>query len=385
MLFRYFAIPAVALMLCATSSANAATTNYEGDATSIGNTITQIAPKGKMNPRRTRVGTIIQMPIPHDTFASNSSQKTALKKLEDAQGIARGTSYEDSSDGTGAWILCDGRMLSRDKYPALYKAIGTKYGGYGSYFSVPNYHAKGDFLRGYKKDVSGELGKSQGVLAKSPYSITFQSMTKNTKVKGSAKVVKTYAAEKIKLEQYGTGSKVLSLGTKKNKKYYYGSSFQYTYKNEHEKLSGDQVRPVNYAVSYYICARGNDANYSSNSNLYTDVATPTGSRDVQVLLSQLSAIEQELNAANDYLAQAIALQKTAREGKNTDFHDGNRDPNATHMPKDMAKWMDERGLAYDKTGGDLFNNAKEWDIAINSLRTYRDKKQGEYDKTVAKI
>lgn len=51
------------------------------------------------------------------------------------------------------WMLCDGRSLTREMYPALFNAIGTAHGGDGTNFNLPDY--RGRFLRG----VDGGAGR----------------------------------------------------------------------------------------------------------------------------------------------------------------------------------------------------------------------------------
>ena len=38
----------------------------------------------------------------------------------------------------GDWLPCDGRMLKRAEYPALFAAIGVTYGGGADTFAVPS-------------------------------------------------------------------------------------------------------------------------------------------------------------------------------------------------------------------------------------------------------
>ena len=40
------------------------------------------------------------------------------------------------------WLRCEGQSLSTTTYSALYKVIGTTYGGYGSYFYLPNFKGR---------------------------------------------------------------------------------------------------------------------------------------------------------------------------------------------------------------------------------------------------
>lgn len=44
------------------------------------------------------------------------------------------------------WLPCDGRTLAIAAYPQLYAALGTRYGGSGEHFNIPDY--RGLFLRG---------------------------------------------------------------------------------------------------------------------------------------------------------------------------------------------------------------------------------------------
>jgi hypothetical protein len=58
------------------------------------------------------------------------------------------------------YLLCDGRALDIIIYPALFKAIGTIYGGDGTYkFKLPDF--RGIFLRGTGGDAA-PLGQRQG-------------------------------------------------------------------------------------------------------------------------------------------------------------------------------------------------------------------------------
>lgn len=50
------------------------------------------------------------------------------------------------------WLLCDGKGYDRTTYSQLYGVIGTKFGGSGSNFNVPDY--RGFFLRGAGQNYS---------------------------------------------------------------------------------------------------------------------------------------------------------------------------------------------------------------------------------------
>ena len=59
-----------------------------------------------------------------------------------------GESGDYSTDPVEAWgwMFCDGRTLSRDRYPELFQVLGYRYGGSDSDFRIPDY--RGYFLRG---------------------------------------------------------------------------------------------------------------------------------------------------------------------------------------------------------------------------------------------
>lgn len=49
-------------------------------------------------------------------------------------------------DASGNWHLCDGVLLSKAAYPALFAAIGNANGGDDNSFQIPN--LQGRFIRG---------------------------------------------------------------------------------------------------------------------------------------------------------------------------------------------------------------------------------------------
>jgi microcystin-dependent protein len=61
------------------------------------------------------------------------------------------------------WLLCDGRKVKVAEYPALFAALGHRYGGSGGRFNLPDY--QGTFLRGVGKDdasVDNRKGPKHG-------------------------------------------------------------------------------------------------------------------------------------------------------------------------------------------------------------------------------
>ena len=291
-----------------------------------------IAIPTKLNMRTPRVGTIIQYPMADIPSAEKNG-----------------------------WMLCDGKTLNRydDRYKNLFNVIGYTYGGSGSYFSLPNLMNQGQFLRGYKAGMSGKMGETQAVMAHSPYTAEFWTMTKNTgNYSGSVEKVQTKSTHRIKVEQFSG----IQLIFNDNETTQYGKRVKMVYNNKDKSSSGDEVRPVNYAVSYWIMTEGND--FEELEELAKDLDT------------NYDEVQDKLTERNDcytYLLQAKQLKEACQAG--TGLEQGENSGNsayATSMPKDMANWMSTRGLKYDTTGNDLYNNAKEWDIAINSLQSYYD-------------
>lgn len=322
--------------------------------------------KAKLNMRRPRVGTIIQMPV---------------AKMRD-----------EESNG---WMLCDGRSLNRydDRYKNLFNVLGYTYGGSGSLFNLPNLMNQGQFLRGYKAGVSGSMGKTQATMARSPYTAEFWTMTKNSNnYGGSIKRESTKSTHQIKLQQYsGLGAILHS-----NEKTSYGKRAVVTYNNKNANSgSGDAVRPTNYAVSYWIMTEGDNVNQtapvnggSENTGLaeaYADLQAMKKMLNqyydeleklAEELTSNSDTVQEVLQEAADaqtLLDEAKRLKQACLDGEGLNQGDNNgNSASSTSMSKEMANWMDSRGLAYDKTGGDLINNSREWDVAIKSLEDYRD-------------
>lgn len=63
---------------------------------------------------------------------------------------------------TWGWMHCDGRELAISEYPQLYAALGTRYGGGGDRFKIPDY--RGVFLRG----VDGGSGRDPDLAQRQP-------------------------------------------------------------------------------------------------------------------------------------------------------------------------------------------------------------------------
>ena len=330
-----------------------------------------------INTRRPRVGTIIQMPV--------------------------GAMLEDESNG---WLLCDGRVLNKDdeKYKNLFKVIGYTYGGTGSLFSIPDLMHNGDFLRGYKSGTSAKLGTRQKMMAHSPYTVNFWTMTQNTNAYGgSVKKTQTKTTHQIKVEQYS------GLGTlfHDNETTSWGKRMRMTYNNTDtsDNGTGDDVRPTNYAVSYWIMAEGslvNDSTPGDDGSEDTTLADAIAQLNaMQALLNQYyeelnnilndakNSDEEYQNRYNEYsdcqylIDQAKALAQAAKEGKGLEQgeYSGNGS-GTTSMPQSMADWMKARGLKYDTAGNDLYNSYTEWQTAIKSLENYQKEVGSGVDQNI---
>ena len=86
----------------------------------------------------------------------------AIFALPDTQGT--GTGFQSNGIPTG-YLECNGQLLSRTTYAALYEVIGTRYGNTDqNNFRVPD--LRGEFIRGWDNtkgvDAGREIGSSQG-------------------------------------------------------------------------------------------------------------------------------------------------------------------------------------------------------------------------------
>jgi len=76
-------------------------------------------------------------------------------------------------------------------------------------------------------------------------------------------------------------------------------------------------------------------------------------------MEKISRIQEDQRAVSAFLNEARLLRTEA-----------NNLGESTEMPADMADYMSENSLYYDKTGGDLLLTSDEWDQAINSLENH---------------
>ena len=113
----------------------------------------------------------------------------AIFALPDTQGT--GTGFQSNGIPTG-YLECNGQLLSRSTYSALFNVIGTKYGSTdGNNFRVPD--LRGEFIRGVNTSSSGAdanraIGSSQGGQnASHNHSISLSGTTSNKSLTGSVR------------------------------------------------------------------------------------------------------------------------------------------------------------------------------------------------------
>lgn len=93
---------------------------------------------------------------------SNAQLLLAIKALIAAAVPAGAVAHFARSAAPSGWLECDGALVSRSAYPALFAAIGTTYGpGDGSTtFALPD--ARGEFLRGWDHGRGVDAGRVLG-------------------------------------------------------------------------------------------------------------------------------------------------------------------------------------------------------------------------------
>ena len=95
-------------------------------------------------------------------------------------------------------------------------------------------------------------------------------------------------------------------------------------------------------------------------------------QDEQKLVSQLlnEARQAKADAKNGNSSDITTTYYTYdKDGKVTGSYTETapKGKNYNPMSNEMVKYMDERGLAYDKTGDDHMHTEEEWDVAITAL------------------
>ena len=147
-----------------------------------------------------------------------------------------------STDHNG-WLLCDGRLCISSSYPELYNIIGTRFGGNGSNFYLPDY--RGKFLRGMGGDSANNIATTQQ--ESFPFINHRHYIASNTAPSGSGTYVtvisNSHSGNYDYSMQYNSSPEptvgVTSLGTPE------GSSVS----------TGSHVTPINMAVYWFIKAK----------------------------------------------------------------------------------------------------------------------------------
>ncbi len=80
-------------------------------------------------------------------------------------------------------------------------------------------------------------------------------------------------------------------------------------------------------------------------------------------MNDIQNSQEERKRVSQLLNECRQKQSDARGGTG----DCPWDKKASMMSEDCQKYMDQHGLAYDKTGNDRANNEEEWKVAITAL------------------
>lgn len=148
------------------------------------------------------------------------------------------------------WLFCDGDVLNSSEYEDLYNAIGTRWGGDGNTFRIPD--LRGRFLRGLDKsgiidgDVSSRIalfpGGSFGAEVGSYQKDAFQGHLHES---GGMYMGSTVPGSGIGVDSGGPNLAILSFNLTPNIS---------DGKNGPPRVAGE-TRPVNAAVNYIIRAK----------------------------------------------------------------------------------------------------------------------------------
>ncbi|NCD25480.1 MAG: hypothetical protein EOL86_07810 [Deltaproteobacteria bacterium] len=101
---------------------------------------------------------------------------------------------------------------------------------------------------------------------------------------------------------------------------------------------------------------------------------------IQMMFAKLQMAQSQIckSQANDYMKQIQDIQAEQKacadmiEAARTQMNAAKTGKNATAMSPAMKTFFDERGLSYDKTGGDNAHTEKEWEYNLKSLTNYQE-------------
>ena len=133
----------------------------------------------------------------------------------------------------GTWLLCNGQSCTA--YPALAAIVGS---------NVPNY--QGVFLRGYGSRTNGSITHSSGALG------AFQNMAFPETMSGEFCAVNTYGSAPT--GPFTEIGRLSDYGIIDNGGYGDGQNRRLKFDLSTVVPTGNELRPVNVAVSYYIKA-----------------------------------------------------------------------------------------------------------------------------------
>ena len=122
------------------------------------------------------------------------------------------------------------------------------------------------------------------------------------------------------------------------------------------------------------------------AKLQLELAT-TAKTQAMDKMDAIAKAQDEQKLVSQLLNEARQAKADAKNGNSSDivttYHTYDKDGNITGsytetapkgknynpMSNEMVRYMDEHGLAYDKTGNDHMHTAEEWDVAITALES----------------
>ena len=122
------------------------------------------------------------------------------------------------------------------------------------------------------------------------------------------------------------------------------------------------------------------------AKLQLELAT-TAKTQAMDKMDAIAKAQDEQKLVSQLLNEARQAKADAKNGNSSDivttYHTYDKDGNITGsytetapkgknynpMSNEMVRYMDEHGLAYDKTGNDHMHTVEEWDVAITALES----------------
>lgn len=153
------------------------------------------------------------------------------------------------------YLFCDGRSVSKTTYPDLWAAIKYTYGGSGDNFSLPD--LRGMFLRGWSSTSGNDPDKDSrggGNTIGSLQNDGFKSHNHTMDTAGNHRHFITGLARRGGSNAGTTGS-----GVNEAVSFDTYSNYEGVHTHEIENNGGQETRPENIAVAYYIKTTNNES------------------------------------------------------------------------------------------------------------------------------